>query len=185
MVILRRLLRKTNEFDLLPPEQFGFRRKHSTELQLLKIQVGKITEAGVPQGVVLTPKPYKIFISHIPRTANTSLALFADDTPLMSSSWRKENVRQNLQLTADELQKWYIKWQVNVKATRSQAIIIRRERDKIAGNINLDRSEVQWASNKTNNDPFEELRKAVEYIPEENEVQVPDGPTGPTGQTGQ
>ncbi|ENN74747.1 hypothetical protein YQE_08685, partial [Dendroctonus ponderosae] len=73
----------------------------------------------------------------IPRTSNTTLALFADDTALMSSSWRKEHVRRNLQLAADELQKWFIKWKVKVNATKSQAILIGRKCDRIVGNINL------------------------------------------------
>ncbi|ENN82612.1 hypothetical protein YQE_01017, partial [Dendroctonus ponderosae] len=41
--ILRRLKEETSEPDFLPPEQFGFRGKHSTELQLLWI-VGRYTK---------------------------------------------------------------------------------------------------------------------------------------------
>jgi hypothetical protein len=46
-------------------------------------------EAGVPQGSVLSPTLYKLYINDTPQATNLHLALFADDTCLYATD-RKE-----------------------------------------------------------------------------------------------
>ncbi|KAH1016999.1 hypothetical protein HUJ05_007737 [Dendroctonus ponderosae] len=157
-VILLRLKDDVEPLNLLPPEQFGFRNKHSTELQLLRIveqashnadrglttgmllldverafdrfwhdglicklvdsgiskrmcqlmdsyirrrtfqikidhfkSSGRTPEAGVPQGAVLSPLLYNIYTHDIPRAARASIALYVDDTAMLTAHKHKDN----------------------------------------------------------------------------------------------
>jgi hypothetical protein len=46
-------------------------------------------KAGVPQGFVLSPTLYNLYINDIPQTAGVNLALFADDTSLYATEHRE------------------------------------------------------------------------------------------------
>jgi hypothetical protein len=54
-------------------------------------------EAGVPQDSDLLPDLYNIFTLDIPKTENTLLATFADDTAILSSNDDISIVAQHLQ----------------------------------------------------------------------------------------
>jgi len=47
-------------------------------------------EAGVPQGAVLSQFLYNIYVSDPPRSQRTSLALYADDTAIMTRYMQEE-----------------------------------------------------------------------------------------------
>jgi hypothetical protein len=50
-------------------------------------------EAGMPQGSVLSPILYNLYINDTPQATNLHLALFADDTCLYATD-RKEGYKQ-------------------------------------------------------------------------------------------
>lgn len=63
--------------------------------------------AGVPQGAVLSPTLFNIFINDIPKHTNTSLALFADDTAILAESSKSEQCNIYLQRHVTLLEEYY------------------------------------------------------------------------------
>lgn len=82
----------------------------------------KIT-AGVPQGSVLGPHLFSIFLHDIPKTRNTSLALYADDTAYFSSSRNNKCIIKNLQLSLDKVRDFFNKWKLKVNSDKTEAVL--------------------------------------------------------------
>ena len=68
--------------------------------------------SGVPQGSVLGPILFLVFINDLPDLAVTTVRLFADDAKTYSSI-NTDNDVENLQCTTDKFYDWSIKWDMN------------------------------------------------------------------------
>jgi hypothetical protein len=47
----------------------------------------KIPPSGLPQGAVLSTTLFALYISEMPHPSHTQLALYADDTAILTQSW--------------------------------------------------------------------------------------------------
>lgn len=106
--------------------------------------------AGVPQGSILGPTLFNIYINDIPRPEKTDIALFADDTAVIAQSWHAEQASKILQCALGELEKWYTLWRIKINVSKSQATMFsRRNRKKhnIPGTIKLFDEQIQWKDN--------------------------------------
>ena len=78
--------------------------------QLVSVNTAKSREAGVasgiPQGSVLGPILFVLYINDLPRQAESHVRMFADDTKLFSES----NDADALQRDLDSLQRWSSDW---------------------------------------------------------------------------
>jgi len=63
-------------------------------------------QAGVPQGSVLGPLLYFIFMADIPTSDDTLIATFADDTAILSSDTNPIRASEKLQQHLNVLQSW-------------------------------------------------------------------------------
>ena len=70
----------------------------------------KVT-SGIPQGSVLGPTLFVLFINDLPRVVESRVALFADDTKVFREIQSDED-REKLQQDIDELLIWSKKWQL-------------------------------------------------------------------------
>jgi len=71
----------------------------------------------VPQGSVLGPVLYLIYISDIPQPAATTVATYADDTAIMAVGADVEEATEKLQEAADTINNWTKNGSLNLMKT--------------------------------------------------------------------
>ncbi len=73
--------------------------------------------SGVPQGSVLGPLYFIVFINDMPDAVQNLIALFADDAKLFCEMSSQED-HDALQSDLTKLQDWSSKWQLRFNATK-------------------------------------------------------------------
>ena len=87
-------------------------------------------KAGVPQGSILGPLLFLVYVNDIVTNITSDIYLYADDTILMRIV--TDPVQDILQLNVDleHLNQWAKKWVVNFSAAKSEHLIISRKHVK-------------------------------------------------------
>ena len=79
----------------------------------------KPIKVGVPQGSVLGPALYLLYISDLPQPEGTTVATFADDTAIMAVGGDVVDATEKLQRAADEINNWNRQWLIELKEDKS------------------------------------------------------------------
>lgn len=77
-------------------------------------------KAGVPQGSILGPLLFNIFMSDMPDPPESTLALYADDTAVITQSSDLDTAVDALQLSVDCLYDWFSKWRLALNPTKCE-----------------------------------------------------------------
>ena len=75
--------------------------------------------AGVPQGAVLSPLLFNLYIADIPKSPNTSISLFADDIAVFSAHRNVKYAYCNLIKHITSLERWFLKWRIKINVAKS------------------------------------------------------------------
>ncbi|KAK7791576.1 hypothetical protein R5R35_002865 [Gryllus longicercus] len=102
--------------------------------------------AGVPQGSVLSPVLFNIFMNDIPKCSNVETALFADDTALFSASSDINLAFNRVQNNLNTLIQWTKKWRIAINSQKCQTKIFTLRRPLIPPNLKVDDNEIPWKS---------------------------------------
>lgn len=79
--------------------------------------------AGVPQGSLLGPLLFNLYINDIPININTKAFIYADDTAISARSPRINQVTSRLQHGLQTLEPWLTRWRVKVNVNKCVALL--------------------------------------------------------------
>ena len=85
-------------------------------------------QAGVPQGSVVGPILYLIYMCQMPRVQST-LSQFADDTALWQYARKCRDACKRLQTDLDKITRWCTQWRVTLNPDKTQVLLFTRQRD--------------------------------------------------------
>ena len=82
----------------------------------------KTPQAGVPQGSVLGPLLFDIYVNDLAQTTDDT-NLFADDTSAFSSNKCPSVLQSNLQTSTNSISKWLCDWKLTANETKTKLIV--------------------------------------------------------------
>ena len=82
-------------------------------------------KSGVPQGSILGPTLFNMYINDIPHLSqhNCSLHIFADDTLITDQSHNPIYAARQVQRSINEIEPWLEKWRLEINHNKCQAIM--------------------------------------------------------------
>ncbi|GFU22890.1 probable RNA-directed DNA polymerase from transposon X-element [Trichonephila clavipes] len=82
--------------------------------------------SGLPQGSLSSPLLFTLYVNDIPQTDSSHLAMFADDTAVISQNKRFSVVISNLQHYISSLELWLNDCKIKVNASKSACLMFTR-----------------------------------------------------------
>ena len=86
---------------------------------------GKV-EAGIPQGSILGPLLFLIYINDIVDVVHSNIRLFADDVTLFMEVDQPDTAARNIDVDLSNIQNWADKWLVTFNPTKTKTMLISR-----------------------------------------------------------
>ena len=154
-IIERIIHNQTQEFldknNILYKYQSGFRKHHSTDTCLsyltdkVKIGPGKLSY-GVPQGSILGPLLFLLYVNDMPQAVNSELLLYADDTCLIYMGKNIQKIEEQLNSDFTSLCEWFIdnKLSVHFGEEKTKSILFGTKRQlKDQRDLNLKYGDIE------------------------------------------
>lgn len=91
-------------------------------------------KAGVPQGSILGPTLFSLYINDMPKSSKVDIGVYADDTVFYTSSFSTKVIVKNLNEALTQVHSWCSNWRVKINAGKSEAIMFTKRTKK--GTIN-------------------------------------------------
>jgi len=112
---------------LLLLKTFLENRSYSVHLNF-SVSTPIFLQAGLPQGAVLSTTLFSLYIADLPTSPNTLLALYADDTAVLTQSWRPDTIHRRLTHASTLLLKYFSRWKLQVNTHKTEIILFTRRR---------------------------------------------------------
>ena len=90
--------------------------------------------SGIPQGSVLGPLLFILFVNEMPDLVHSSILMFADDTKLFTEIHNEEDVKR-LQTDLTTLQDWFQIWQLKFNPDKCHVLHLGRNNQKYKYNM--------------------------------------------------
>lgn len=93
--------------------------------------------SGVPQGSILGPLLFLVYVNDLPTAVNNNVVLFADDSKLCNEI-NCEDDAKNLQSDLDTLSVWSKQWSLRYNSSKCEALSITRKKSPITYQYEMD-----------------------------------------------
>jgi exonuclease III len=103
--------------------------------------------AGVPQGSILGPILFNIYMCDLPIPLRSTLALFADDTALISQDRNINSAIDVLQTETNLLLNWFSDWKIALNPQKCEAKIFSLRKFHVEENIQIHNNAIPWNDN--------------------------------------
>ena len=130
------LMAKLREIDWI--HKFLTDRKQQVVVEN-RISTTRPVTSGVPQGSVLGPALFLIYINDLPNTLDCDISLFADDTLLFQEIQSPQDV-ERFQRNIDHLYNWSQQWKMPFNADKCQVITFNAPAGSTTAHYNIGRS---------------------------------------------
>ncbi|GFW21944.1 RNA-directed DNA polymerase from mobile element jockey [Trichonephila clavipes] len=112
------LLIKLIRLDLPPPDQVQAFSPTVHSVRVDKTLFASTNQSGLPQGSLSSPLLFTLYVNDMPQTDLSHLAMFADDTAIITQNKRFSVVISNLQHYISLLELWLTDWKIKVNASK-------------------------------------------------------------------
>ncbi|GFV15082.1 probable RNA-directed DNA polymerase from transposon X-element [Trichonephila clavipes] len=108
--------------------QGGIAHTDSDKAEILRRQsqrhslLDKANKGGSAAGRTPFPTLFNIYINDIPKTRQTTVCLYADDTAILTQSANKNCITHFLHRHLAELEDWYKKWKISINPEKTEAV---------------------------------------------------------------
>ncbi|GBN07479.1 RNA-directed DNA polymerase from mobile element jockey [Araneus ventricosus] len=130
--------------------QLYLTNRHFTVLIKNSDSTARKLQAGVPQGGVLAPIIFVLFMTDIPQVRNIMISLYADDTAILSQGKTPDKAIVSLQNFLKNLEAWLVRWKIKLNVDKTEAILFNKKND-------------DWPKVKVYGTPIE-WKKEVKYL---------------------
>ena len=89
----------------------------------------RLIDIGVPQGSILGPLLFLLYINDLPNATDCFVKLFADDTFLSLSCQKKADLQKKANIEIENIRKWLFANKLTLNVDKSKFMIISRRRD--------------------------------------------------------
>ena len=103
--------------------------------------------SGVPQGSVLGPILFLIYINDLPDSITSQVRLFPDDTAVYMTLNDRQTDSRTLQNDLDRLQDWSQRWDMSFNPSKCQVIHVTKAKTTIDTDFTLHGQKLQTVSN--------------------------------------
>ena len=104
-----------------------------------------LVPAGVPQGSILGPYLFILYLSDMPVQHRTNLACFADDTASYTSSNDVDLIISRLQFSLELLFEYFTRWKLKLNESKTQAILFTRQRQLPERSLKIGCYAIPWS----------------------------------------
>ena len=111
----------------------------------------KIIQAGVPQGAVLSPLLYNVYVADIPSCNQVHLAQYADDTCIFHQNkfQRLPHSIHRVQEALNDICDWFARWNIKINAQKTEAIVFKRTYRELEAPIQIQNKVIPYSNSVT------------------------------------
>ncbi|KYB25609.1 hypothetical protein TcasGA2_TC034292 [Tribolium castaneum] len=106
-------------------------------------------ESRSPSGLRSFTPSLLHFHHDIPKTDRTTLAIYADDTAILTRSKQPYMATRYLQESVERIENWCRRWLINVNPDKSRALLLARRRVSPDGFVRMFNADIPWSDQET------------------------------------